>query len=353
MALLEEHQNVHTGHRPYECNLCGKTFASKYCLKVHLKIHEVRPRPYSCEICSKTFMKQEHLNQHTRTHKKHKSTLASNHLCVALVAKHSLDVLRSLTMNASTPESGPSSVKLVGQHSASAPTFRVTSEPLIWMIGDLLVISVRRRLLDYHTRSVHTGERPYSCSECNATFVYPEHFKKHQRIHTGEKPFRCEVCGKAFNSRDNRNAHRFIHSNKKPYECLVCGLGFMRKPLLYSHMQSQGHVHDTIVVNQPQVPAGASNVVSEAAAAAGISSDKVYVSTSDDPEPQHVEEVEHILIEGPVHFSEGEEQNHPRAILVPVSSGEAGDKDGQVQLVEIRLQGGPGEQPQWINLSTS
>lgn len=48
-----------------------------------------------------------------------------------------------------------------------------------------------------------------------------------------------KVCGKAFNSRDNRNAHRFIHSDKKPYECLVCGMGFMRKPLLYTHMQTQ------------------------------------------------------------------------------------------------------------------
>lgn len=67
-----------------------------------------------------------------------------------------------------------------------------------------------------------SGERPFKCEVCEATFVYPEHFKKHRRIHTGEKPFRCEVCHKAFNSRDNRNAHRFVHSDKKPYECLVC-----------------------------------------------------------------------------------------------------------------------------------
>lgn len=109
------------------------------------------------------------------------------------------------------------------------------------------------RLLDYHTKAAHTGERPYKCSVCQATFVYPEHFKKHRRIHTGEKPFLCEVCGKAFNSRDNRNAHRFVHSDKKPYECLVCGAGFMRKPLLYQHMQAQGHLNDTIVVNQPRL----------------------------------------------------------------------------------------------------
>lgn len=108
-------------------------------------------------------------------------------------------------------------------------------------------------MLDYHIKAAHTGERPFKCSVCEATFVYPEHFKKHRRIHTGEKPFLCEVCGKAFNSRDNRNAHRFVHSDKKPYECLVCGAGFMRKPLLYQHMQAQGHLNDTIVVNQPRL----------------------------------------------------------------------------------------------------
>lgn len=61
------------------------------------------------------------------------------------------------------------------------------------------------------------------------------------------------MCGKAFNSRDNRNAHRFVHSDKKPYECLVCGMGFMRKPLLYNHMNQAGHQNDTIVVNQPRL----------------------------------------------------------------------------------------------------
>lgn len=33
----------------------------------------------------------------------------------------------------------------------------------------------------------------------------------------------------------------------------MCGQGFMRKPLLYAHMQSQGHLNDTIVVNQPRL----------------------------------------------------------------------------------------------------
>lgn len=51
----------------------------------------------------------------------------------------------------------------------------------------------RRRLLDYHMKAAHTGERPYKCTICLATFIYPEHFKKHKLIHTGEKPYECEV----------------------------------------------------------------------------------------------------------------------------------------------------------------
>ncbi|XP_068210952.1 zinc finger and BTB domain-containing protein 7C-like isoform X10 [Palaemon carinicauda] len=42
--------------------------------------------------------------------------------------------------------------------------------------------------------SVHTGERPYSCPYCPATFSLKGNLKTHIRIHTGEKPFACSHC---------------------------------------------------------------------------------------------------------------------------------------------------------------
>ncbi|XP_059487940.1 zinc finger protein 224-like isoform X2 [Neocloeon triangulifer] len=375
--LLTEHVISHDGQRPFECSTCAKTFASKYCLKVHLKTHQVRPRPYQCDNCPKNFMKPEHLAQHVRTH-----TAKKDYLCQT--CGKGFASARNLEVHA-VVHTGykPFVCRTCGKafarraeildheriHTGERPfqcetcgaTFsqrsNLQSHKRATHLDDRRFVCPecnksfkRRRLLDYHMRSVHTGERPYQCEECNATFVYPEHFKKHKRIHTGEKPFRCEVCGKAFNSRDNRNAHRFIHSNKKPYECLVCGMGFMRKPLLYSHMQSQGHVHDTIVVNQPQVPQGASTMVHEAAAAAGISGDKVYITTQD---ADGIEEaVETILIETPMQFAEGGtvevSGDGPRAIIL--HSAEEVKDGSNVQLVQIRLEGD--DTPQWINITS-
>lgn len=114
--------------------------------------------------------------------------------------------------------------------------------------------------------------------------MYPEHFKKHVRIHSGIKPFLCEVCGKAFNSRDNRNAHRYVHSDKKPYECMVCGTGYMRKPLLYAHMETANHLNDTIIINQPHISSkeGKEIVLSDTEEGSMNDTDIVYLNLNEE-----------------------------------------------------------------------
>ncbi|KAK1329600.1 hypothetical protein QTO34_009782 [Cnephaeus nilssonii] len=57
--------------------------------------------------------------------------------------------------------------------------------------------STRRCNLIQHQR-VHTGERPFECSECGKFFTYYSSFLIHQRFHTGERPYECNECGKSF-----------------------------------------------------------------------------------------------------------------------------------------------------------
>ncbi|XP_058459349.1 zinc finger protein 3 homolog isoform X2 [Malaya genurostris] len=278
--LLDEHMNMHSGKRPFKCAHCPKDFASKYTLAAHMKIHQDRERIFNCKVCGKSFFSQSNLLQHERTH-----TGVRDYTCPdcdkTFMSQHNLDIHKIVHLNYK-----PFICRTCGKGFARKAEIKdherthTGERPFICDICDASFSQrsnlqshkrathfndlrykcdlcgrcfKRRRLLDYHIKACHTGERPYKCDVCSATFVYPEHFKKHQKIHTGSKPFACEVCSKTFNSRDNRNAHRFVHSDKKPYECVTCGAGYMRKPQLYAHMQQRGHLNGTIVVNQPRI----------------------------------------------------------------------------------------------------
>ena len=53
----------------------------------------------------------------------------------------------------------------------------------------------------------HTGERPYTCSFCDASFVHSYDLRNHQRVHTGARPYSCPDCSKTFTRSDHLHRH--------------------------------------------------------------------------------------------------------------------------------------------------
>lgn len=79
--------------------------------------------------------------------------------------------------------------------------------------------------LAQHPR-VHTGKKPYMCTECGALFSQSALLAEHQRIHTGEKPFACAQCDKAFTQVSHLSQHRRVHTGERRYTCADCSRAF-------------------------------------------------------------------------------------------------------------------------------
>lgn len=58
---------VHLKKKEFGCNICGKKFARKHILKVHLTTHTGQ-RDFQCSVCGKSFKQKSNLNRHERIH---------------------------------------------------------------------------------------------------------------------------------------------------------------------------------------------------------------------------------------------------------------------------------------------
>ncbi|XP_075034982.1 zinc finger protein 646 [Mixophyes fleayi] len=209
---IKNHLRTHTAERRFQCTDCGKAFRSSRELICHNRVH-TGEKPFHCPTCNRGFSRKLTLRHHQRTHKQ--LTFSSQSSSLVLPTDKETESNENNTSE--------SSEELQNQ---VAPT---TKDERKYKCNQCERSYRHAGSLFNHQKTHRTGV--YKCPNCLKEYFNLLAFKNHLRIHK----YPCKDCGRAFRISSHLAAHRKIHEQEGPLSCLLCNKHFFCRSSFEQH----------------------------------------------------------------------------------------------------------------------